>query len=134
MPYGKCERVLSLKHLPVEGKDFDPENEVFITEIFVTKMKLKPGKNAWYHIKNHCERVIEGLKNSDAVTELKYPHRFVVSCVDLANLLNYYDMEFSFDLPEEIRTSLAGEGRLTGLIRPKTWVFKGCKKTEEHPG
>lgn len=122
MPYGKCLRTLLLDHIPKPKIDYNPEREVYITQIFVTKMKLKPGMNPWYHLKNHEDKMEEGLKSSEPVVELKFPKVLTVADIELEDLQKFYDMEFTFDLPEEIK--LVDDGC---IIRPKTWVYAAMK-------
>lgn len=124
LPYGKCERVLDISERFPEPdiENYDPETEVYIAQVCVTKMKLKEGRNPWYHLKLDRDRKIEGLKASEPVVELKYPHIITTCSVELEDLDRYYDMEFSSILPEEMKEYM-DKVDLDPDWYPRAWVY-----------
>lgn len=123
LPYGRCIEVMDIsEYLPEhEPEMYDPECMVYVAQLFVTKMKLKEGRIPWYHMRNAIDNIIEGMDKSDSVTELKHHHILTVSSVELHDMLEYYDMEFSPVMTEEY----AEDGHLDydPDWHPQAWIY-----------
>jgi hypothetical protein len=115
MPYGKCCRIVRNVLGPLKpGRDYDPETECYIMQTRISKMKVRPDRIPWYHLKNPEDRRIEGLKSSDAVREIHHTITVTCSDVELWDLIDYYDIEFT-DEPDP------DYGRRWGTM---AWIFK----------
>ena len=98
---------------------------MYFCEIRLKSMRLKPGMNPWYQLKDSQEmlrsyRRLNGLAPGDAVVELTVPTIIVTSSVELADLMKFYDIELTNNVYEDDPDYLPGMENWA----PRFWIYK----------
>lgn len=98
LPYGKCFKVERPRGTRIPKRY---EGEIYFAEVRLTRMSIKPGRIPWYQLKDPRARSENGIKQGDAVSELIVPTTIVACDIELQDIIDTYDVEFTDHMNED---------------------------------